>query len=138
MALRPIKPAMIWASAVALSICVSAVAHADPARPTTSGDTFSQHDDFGSEPNAIRPAAPHRTLQWDARKGRWGLNAELTQPVGRDPAWGDTRIGAYYRVTPGLRTGVGVTLRLEQPPDPRALMPQEPAPRVRLETSFKF
>jgi hypothetical protein len=137
-ALRPTKPAVIWAGAFALAICVGAVAHADPAHPVGTTDDFTQHDDFTPAPSPIGPQVTHRTLQWDARKGRWGLNVDMTQPADRDPDWRDTRIGAYYRVTPGLRTGVGVTLGAEQPPDPHALAPEEPSPRVRLETTFKF
>lgn len=128
---------MMWAGAFALAIAAGA-AHADPARSSAPGDAFSQQDDFTPQPNQIGPQAPHRTLQWDARKGRWGLNVDVAQPVGRDPDWSDTRIGLNYRVAPGLRTGVGVTLGSEQTPDNHQLMPQDPAPRVRLETTFKF
>ena len=46
--------------------------------------------------------------------------------------------GLTYGVAPGVRTGVGVSLGDEQTPDGRRLTSDAPAPRVRLETTFKF
>ena len=111
---------------------LAGLAHAAPA------DSFGPGDDFAPQPNRIGPQPPHRALQWDARTGRWGLDLEMAQPSDRDVQWGDTRIGVHYRFAPGLRTGVGVTLGPEQTPDGRQLISPEPAPRVRLETTFKF
>jgi hypothetical protein len=109
-------------------------AHAAPAT-----DPFSQHDDFASQPNQLGPQGQqHQALQWDARKGRWGLSFDLTQPTDHNTDWRDAHIGLNYRVAPGLRTGVGVNLGPEQTPDTHSFAPQDPAPRVRLETTFKF
>lgn len=110
----------------------ASMAHAAPA------DLFSQHDDFTSQPNQIGPPPPHRTLQFNNRTGRWGVNLDMAQPSDRDVTWRDTRIGLNYGVAPGVRTGVGVSLGDEQTPDGRKLTNQGPAPRVRLETTFKF
>jgi hypothetical protein len=123
---------IVTAAALAL-----AAGQACAATPT---DAFSQQQavDAAPQPNQIGPQPPHRTLQWDARKGRWGLNFDMTQSPDRDVRWGGARIGLNYRVAPGLRTGVGVTIGEEAPPDVRRLAPSEPAPRVRLETTFKF
>jgi len=119
--------AMVAIAAATASL--AAVAHA--------ADPTSAYNDFAPQPNQIGPAPPHRTLQWDARTGRWGLNLDMSQPVDRDVSWRDARIGLNYRVAPGLRTGVGVTLGPEVTPDGRRLDAQG-APRVRLETTFKF
>lgn len=102
-----------------------------------SSDLFSGSDDFTPQPNQVGPRPPHRTLQWNSRTGRWGINLEMNQPQDRDVQWNDARIGLNYRVAPGLRTGVGVSLGPEQVPDGR-LNPDGAAPRVRLESSFKF
>jgi hypothetical protein len=112
---------------------VAAVAHAAPA------DLFAQHnDDFTPQPNQIGPQAPHRSFQWNNKTGRWGVNLDMAQPGDRDVQWRDARIGLNYGVAPGLRTGVGVSLGDEQTPDGRKLTTDGPAPRVRLETTFKF
>jgi hypothetical protein len=111
---------------------VAAVAHADPSA------LFAQHNDFAPQPNTIGPPAPHRSLQWDTRKSRWGLNLDVAQPGDRDVQWRDTRLGVNYRIAPNLRTGVGVALGPEQTPDGHNLDTVGAQPRVRLETSFKF
>jgi hypothetical protein len=111
------------------SVC--ATAYAAPS------DLFAGHDDFTAQPNQMGPPAPHRSLQWNTKTGRWGVNLEMAQPVDRDVQWQDARIGLNYQVVPGLRTGVGVSLGNEPLPDGRHL-PDESAPRVRLQTSFKF
>ena len=111
---------------------VAAAAHADPS------DLFAQHNDFAPQPNTVGPPAPHRSLQWDNRKNRWGLNLDMAQPGDRDMQWRDTRLGVNYRLAPNLRTGVGVALGPEQAPDGHTLDQVGAQPRVRLETSFKF
>ena len=89
-------------AAAALAMASAAgLAHAAPA------DLFSQHDDFTPHTNQIGPPPPHRTLQWNNRTGRWGVNLDMAQPK-------------------------------DQTPDGRKLTNQGPAPRVRLETTFKF
>jgi hypothetical protein len=128
---RPNRLAIAVAAAFAMA-SVAAVAHAAPS------DLFSQHDDFTPQPNQIGPQAPHKTLQWNNKTGRWGVNLEMAQPVDRDVSWQDARIGLNYGVAPGVRTGVGVSLGDEGTPDGRKLTTDGPAPRVRLETTFKF
>ena len=123
-------------TSLAIALALAATAGAAEAAP--AADSFAQRDDMTPQPNQIGPPPNHRTLQWDARKGRWGLNFDFSQSPDRSVQWGDTRIGLNYRLAPGLRTGVGVSLGDEQQPDVRRLAPSEPAPRVRLETTFKF
>jgi hypothetical protein len=85
-------------------------------------------------------ATPQRRgLRWND-SGRWGLNFNLNQPVGRETDWGDVEAGAYYRLSPRLR--VGAAANLASPEVDPARVPESgdrrAAPRVRLETIFKF
>jgi hypothetical protein len=72
-------------------------------------------------------------------RGRWGLDLNLSQPVGRESNLGDVEAGAYYRVNPRLR--VGATAGLAEPVSDPARAPQtdrRAAPRFRLESIFRF
>ena len=119
-------------AAVLAMASAASVSHAAPA------DAFGQHDDFTPQQNQIGPPPPHRSFQFNNRTGRWGVNLEMAQPSDHDPTWRDARIGLNYGVAPGVRTGVGVSLGDEQTPDGRKLTNDGAAPRVRLETTFKF
>jgi hypothetical protein len=81
---------------------------------------------------------PRRTLEWDARKGRWGLKLGVEQHTDRDVQWKDVAPGVYYRLTPRLHIGGAVSLAPDEVESFRLGDPQMPAPRVRLETTFKF
>jgi hypothetical protein len=124
--------------AIAVSAALAAASVATCAFAGGASDGFAQPNDFTPQPNQIGPPPPHRTLQWDSRTGRWGLNLDMAQPSSRDVQWRDARIGLNYRLAPGVRTGVGVSLGDDVLPDPHRLDPTGPAPRVRLETTFKF
>jgi hypothetical protein len=80
------------------------------------------------------------SLTWDARKGRWGMTFNVQTAPTRDAEWADVKAGAYYRVSPALRIGGAVSMgdQAGQPEAMRKITPQQPAPRVRLETAFKF
>ena len=72
-------------------------------------------------------------------RGRWGLDLNLSEPVGRESNLGDVEAGAYYRVNPRLR--VGATAGLAEPEADPARAPQterRAAPRFRLESIFRF
>jgi len=72
-------------------------------------------------------------------RGRWGLDLNLSQPVGRETNLGDVEAGAYYRVNPRLR--VGASAGLAEPESDPARAPQtdrRAAPRFRLESIFRF
>jgi hypothetical protein len=84
------------------------------------------------------PAAPRRGLRWN-ENGRWGLDFNLNQPVGRETGWGDVEAGAYYRLSPRLRVGAAAGLATPAPDPARAPETDRRAqPRVRLETLFRF
>jgi len=79
-----------------------------------------------------------KSLKWDTRKGRWGVSLNLDQRTERDMQWTDVQAGAYFRVTPSLRVGGAVALGEQEAPAYKKSQPVETAPRVRLETAFKF
>jgi hypothetical protein len=83
----------------------------------------------------LGPQPAHHMFQWD-QKGRWSLKLDMSEPVDRGMQLRDVQAGAYYRVTPSLRVGGAVSLGDAQPD--RSTLPQAQAPRVKLETSFKF
>ncbi|WP_333591792.1 NtrZ family periplasmic regulatory protein [Brevundimonas sp.] len=86
------------------------------------------------------PAAPgqRRSLRW-IDGGRWGLDFNLSQPVGREADWGDVEAGAYYRLSPRLRLGASAGLASPRVDPARAPETDGRAqPRVRLESIFKF
>ena len=91
--------------------------------------------DLLSEAPWAKPA-PHKQLQWDS-KGRWGLRLDMNQPSNREADWKDVQAGAFFRITPSLQVGgtVGLGDRLAQP---RRVTPLDAAPRVHLETAFRF
>ena len=123
--------------ALGLATVAGGVVHADPIHVPT--DAFSsQPSDLAPQPNRLGAQVPHHTMQWDAAKGRWGLKLDMTQPPDRNTQWRDAHLGAYYRLTPTLRVGVAGGLGDETPPETRKIDAAPPAPRVRLETTFKF
>ena len=82
--------------------------------------------------------APRHNLEWDGRTGRWGLKLGVEQHFDRDVQLKDLEPGVYYRLTPRLHIGGGVSLARDQVDNLRLSVPQMPAPRVRLETTLKF
>lgn len=93
-----------------------------------------------NDAQAARSAAPagQSRLRFTER-GRWGLDLNLSQPVGRESNLGDVEAGAYYRVNPRLR--VGASAGLAEPERDPARAPQtdqRAAPRFRLESIFRF
>ena len=98
--------------------------------------TAVTRDAFAQDKNLWSGQTMHRSLQWND-KARWGLKLDLNQPVGRDVQLKDIQAGAFYRLTPSLQVGGAVSLgdstRLT-----RDTAPEDQAPRVRLETAFKF
>lgn len=84
------------------------------------------------------PAPQLRGLRLNDR-GRWGLDFNLNQPVGRETDWGDVEAGAYYRLNDRLRVGAAAAVSTPEADPARAPETNGRAqPRVRLETIFKF
>lgn len=72
-------------------------------------------------------------------RGRWGLDLNLSQPVGRESTLGDVEAGAYYSVNPRLRLGASAGLATpERDPARAPETDQRSAPRFRLESIFRF
>lgn len=71
--------------------------------------------------------------------GRWGLDFNMNQPVGRETQLGDVQAGAYYSVSPRLRVGASAGLAApEQDPARAPETDRRSQPRIRLESIFKF
>jgi hypothetical protein len=113
------------------------------ARAQTSQAAGSSQTLQSQNPNAFFPpggptTAPRKSLQWDA-SGHWTLNLDMDEPVGRDMDWKDVSAGAYFHITPSMRIGGSVGLG-DKFSDPQHILPEDTinAPRVHLETKFKF
>jgi len=92
-----------------------------------------------SEASAARTATPpsQSRLRFTER-GRWGLDLNLNQPVGREDSLGDVEAGAYYRVNPRLRVGAAAGLAETERDPARAPQTERPTARFRLESIFRF
>ena len=129
--------------AVALStalLAVAAEARAETAIPVLSPQaSFTARDAVVPDLNQWGLQGGRRTLQWDSKKARWGLKLDLDRQVGRPLSYTDRDVqaGAFYKITPSFR--VGGSVRLGAVNDaPQTVFPADKAPRVRLETAFKF
>lgn len=104
-----------------------------------AADKISRPVDFTvkSEPVTAAPNAA-RALRYDARTGRFGFTLSIEQPEVRPTTGNDVQAGAYFRITPSLRIGGSVALG-EQDLNLRP-SPGRPAdaPKVTLQTAFKF
>ena len=109
------------------------------AAPAPAPDAFTVKGDFDPKAGQLGPLAQRKTLQFDTKKGRWGLSLDLDQPASRELQLKDVEAGAWFKVTPQLRVGagVGVGSSRDEALRPKPVQKDE-APRVRLETAFKF
>ena len=131
------------AAVVALTLLGSAsaaYAQSAPAKPRVQPvpDAFVVRGDFNLRDSQFGPQGGRRTLVWDAKKGRWGLTLDITPRMGVDSQARDVEAGAFFRVTPQLRVGGAVGVGPQAAPVRKAGDREEEAPRVRLETAFKF
>ncbi|WP_245157765.1 NtrZ family periplasmic regulatory protein [Brevundimonas sp. A19_0] len=130
---------------LALPLAVAVVGLALLPAPEASAQSRTQ-----TSPRAQAPAVSLSDADRAARSGqrrglrvnesgRWGLDFNLSQPVGREAEWGDVEAGAYYRVNPSLRVGAAAGLATPDP-DPARLRESDTRtqPRVRLESIFRF
>ena len=121
-------------SALSLAVLLSAggTAHA---QSTSRAQTLT----LSEAANAQRAAPSQRRGLRLNDRGRWGLDFNLNQPVGREQDWSDVEAGAYYRLNDRLR--VGAAAGLAEPETDPARAPEtanRTQPRVRLESIFKF
>ena len=123
---------VVFATLALTTVAVSA--HAEP----TQAHLMFVANDFISPAGSASSIAPRHSLEWDARTGRWGLQLGVEQHFDRDMKLKDLEPGVYYRLTPRLHIGGGVSLAPDQVDNLRLTVPQMPAPRVRLETTLKF
>ena len=125
------------AIAVAATLALSAGAFA--ARAQNAPMMLVSDPGFASPTMGGAPTTSRRTLEWDESKGRWGLTLGVEQhSADRDTELKDLSPGVYYRLTKRLHIGGAVSLAPDQAETLRMGQPQLPAPRVRLETVFKF
>lgn len=126
------------AVAATLALCAGAfAAHAEDGQAALV--SMTTNSDFAAPTAGGSPTTPRRTLEWDSAKGRWGLSLGVEQhDVGRDTELKDVSPGVYYRLSKRLHIGGAVNLAPDQAETLRLGQPQFPAPRVKLETVFKF
>lgn len=109
------------------------------AESASNGLTLAAND-FTSTNYGPGSVTTGHTLEWDSRKGRWGLKLGVEQRTDALGEWRDVQPGVYYKLTPSLHIGGGVSLPTEQQSTSQHMIepPTTTAPRVRLETTFKF
>lgn len=130
---RLIISAMSAAAALgAAGVC----AHAETAQ---SQSAFTARDAFAPDLNQWGPQVGRRSLQWDSKKGHWGLKLDLNQAVGRplSSTDRDVQAGAYFKVTPSFSVGGAVSIGTVRN-DQQSVIPADKPPQVRLEGAFKF
>lgn len=124
-------------SALSLAVLLStgAVAHAQSQAQANRGPALT----LSEAANAQRSAPSQRRGLRLNDRGRWGLDFNLNQPVGREQDWSDVEAGAYYRLNDRLRVGAAAGLAAPETDPARAPETGNRAqPRVRLESIFKF
>ncbi|NBU27201.1 MAG: hypothetical protein EBS42_03010 [Caulobacteraceae bacterium] len=130
--------ARIFAMVALLSLVGSVgVAHAQTAPKAKPSDAFRVRGEFDIG-DRLGPDRSERSLQFDAKAGKWGVKVGLGAPLGREADAKDLEAGAYFRVTPSLRVGGALGVASERDNPVRRPGQKDEAPRVRLETTFKF
>ncbi len=123
---------------LAISALVLATVAGQVRAEAETGSVILAANDFSSPNYTPGPITTGRTLEWDSRKGRWGLKLGMEQRTDRLSEWRDVQPGLYYKLTPRLHIGGAVSLAPNPVINQRLIDPQGAAPRVRLETTFKF
>jgi hypothetical protein len=127
---------ILAAAATLVLIGTAGQAHAEGAKRAATAqaaaEAFTVRGDFNAQAAA---AQPNKILQWDTKKGRWGLKFDLGSKADQ---WKNVEAGAFFRVTPSLRVGGAVGLESTKDTPVRKRDEEEAAPKVRLETAFKF
>ena len=121
---------------LAVMMATTAFAASTSALAQSASSTVSLSEAQAAQRNT--PAPQRHGLRLNDR-GRWGLDINLNQPVGRETDWGDVEAGAYYRLNDRLRVGAAAAVATPEADPARAPETNGRAqPRVRLETIFKF
>ena len=127
---------VIAASLILAATGFSGAASAMPGQSASRATSVTLSEAGAAQRNA--PTTQRRGLRL-TESGRWGLDLNLNQPVGRETDWGDVEAGAYYRLNDRLRVGAAAGLATPETDPARAPESNSRAqPRVRLETIFKF
>ena len=117
--------------ALALSGAVATMAHADPIN-TDPTKALSDRNQWSS-------TTQHQSFEWDAGKSRVGLKFDVQQQAAMGTEYKNVQAGAFFKLTPSLRVGAGVSLSDNQNNPTNNPLAQTPAPpRVHLETTWKF
>lgn len=127
------------AAAVGALLAPAAGARAQTAHApiNITSEAFSSFNSTADQ-NHWNPQPAQKSFIWD-QKGSWGLKLDLSQPIGRDMQLRDVQAGAYFHITPSIRVGGAVALGDSSAFDHSTVLPQQTqAPRVKLETNFKF
>jgi hypothetical protein len=120
-------------AALAVGLTLTGLASMTHAQTRTRPDTVS-----GSQiVDSTAQRQGRRGLQWNG-EGRWGLNLDVDQPVGREADWNDVDASASFRLSPSLRLQGTVGLGERRPDPARPQSTDRDQPRVRLETIFRF
>ena len=116
----------------ALAMTAASMAHAQ-------GGLILAANDFSGPAGSSSVTVPRSSLEWDAKKARWGLKLGVEQHTDRDVQLRDVQPGPLLPDHARLHIGGAVSLAPDQLESTQRLTdPQLPAPRVRLETTFKF
>jgi hypothetical protein len=134
---RAMKPSIQAVVVLGVTFCLGTMVTNARAQ-SGAGVLLVAANDFASSNYGPGPVTTGRTLEWDSRKGRWGLKLGVEQRTDQLSEWRDVQPGLYYKVTPRLHIGGAVSLSPEPTINPRLADPQASNPRVRLETTFKF
>jgi hypothetical protein len=125
---------------LACLVFVASLATGQVARAETTEILLAAKDFIAQGPAPSAPTSG-RTLEWDPRKGRWGLKLGVDPRTDRETQFRDLAPGVFYKLSPRLHIGGDVTLAPDNfpgVPGQHLIDPQSPNPRVRLETTFKF
>lgn len=118
-------------AALALSGVMATAAYADPLNIDPTKGLADR--------NQWSPTTQHKTFEWDAAKSRWGLKFDVEQQAGLGSEYKNVQAGAFFKVTPSLRVGAGVSLSDSQNNPSNNPLAQTPAPpKAHIETTFKF
>ena len=118
--------AIIVAATVLLAGTAAESAFAQVAKP--KGVVASDESRWGLQ-------TPKRSIQHN--KGRWSVNLNVEEPIGRDIKAKDVEAGAFFRIAPQLKVGGSVRLD-DKFARPERVKPEDREPQVRLETKFNF